>query len=140
MLQSLKKVMKLARGGSDLIDIALSLFIIVALITAVLTTAVTYKHIRKTQLQNTAAKVASKKIESLRNQPYSSLQNVTNQSSSLPELPIGIQYLTITDDPTYPGTVPNIKHVTVQITWKEQTANREITLKTIISQNGLSQQ
>lgn len=124
---------RLSKGGGDLIDIAIATFVIVALITAVLATATTYKHIRKTQLQNTATKLASKKIEELRNQA-SLPSNVTDQQTAVTELPSGYLHLTVADPspPQFPS-IPNLKLITVKMTWSEQGANQEVTLNSMIT-------
>ncbi|GEM_PF-4951229 len=61
-----KKIMKLAKGGADLIDIVMSTFLILGILAAVFAAAGTYRHIRNSRLDSIATKVASSDIENIR--------------------------------------------------------------------------
>ena len=132
------------RPGFTLIEIALSMLFILALITILLTASGSFRTTRKSNLQGVATKIASRQIETLRNTAYGSLQlqncpspngcNITvQQEPDLAKLPSSSATKTLDD---YEAST-KIKLVKIQVNWTESGAAQNIKLETLISENGL---
>lgn len=122
------------RRGFTLIEIALSLLFILALVTILLTASGTFRTTRKGNLQGIATKIASRQIESLRNTAFASLPVSGNFSDpDLSKLPNSSASQTLDD---YEAST-KIKLVKIQVNWTESGATQNIKLETLISENGL---
>ena len=128
--------------GFTLIETAISLVFILAMIVILLTASGTFRTTRKGNLQGVATKIASRQIESLRNTAYGSLQdcpspngcNITvQQEPDLVKLPSSSATKTLDD---YEAST-KIKLVKIQVNWTESGAAQNIKLETLISENGL---
>ena len=120
-------------AGFSLIEIALSLFVILAIITIVLTTSATYNTSRKSNLQGVAGKIATRQIETLRNTDYDSVSSGTFNDTELAKLPNPSAAQTVS---TYSGDA-NVKQVLIQIDWQEGGINKSLKMDTLIYRNGL---
>lgn len=150
-----KAVFRMASGAADLIDIAMSMFIILILLLAVFSAAGTYRHIHRARLDNVATKVASREIERLRQLDYDltppfnpptytlattddpdlvKLPNATATRTTSPYIPPDCYQVGCTDPYS-----PDKKKITVTVTWVEQGQSRQVSLDTIVSRNGLVQ-
>lgn len=126
------------RQGFSLIEILLAVLIIIAILIVFFTTASTYVSSRGTNLQSVASKIASCDIEKLRNTNFTLLTNGTVNvpdpcDDDIPKLPQGAATRTLVD---YSGN-PKIKLATIQVTWIENAANKNIKMETLIYENGL---
>jgi len=131
-----------ARSGFTLIEIALSLVFILAMIVILLTASGTFRTTRKGNLQGVATKIASRQIENLRNTAFASLPNCPSptgcsitsaEEPDLSKLPSGSATKTLDD---YEAST-KIKQVLIKVNWTENTAPQEIKIETLISENGL---
>lgn len=117
-----------------LVEILITVFIILVLGIILLTTSGTLTQRHSSNLQSIAAKVASKEIERLRDIDYASLPTSGPVSDSdLSKLPTGAATRTITNYQS--STV--IKQVSVTVTWEINGANRQVSMDTLIYQNGI---
>lgn len=125
-----------AGSGFSLIEAIIGLAIIILTITifgGVLNTLPLTKHARN---QNLAYHLAAKKIEELRNTPFSSLPpggSFTDPGFS--DLASGSGSLTVAN---YSGS-GSIKQLTVTISWSEGASSKNLTLETLMSDKGLNQ-
>lgn len=122
------------RPGFTLIEVVLSLFLILTLVTILLTTSSTFISSRGSNLQGIAAKIASRQIETLRKTDFASLPpsgSVTDPD--LAKLPSSSATQTVSD---YQGN-SQIKQVTVQVDWTVSGAVKQIKMETLIYQYGL---
>ena len=122
------------RNGFSLIEIVLSLFVILALITILLTTTATLRTSRNSNLRVTATQIASRQIENLRNTAYASLPangSTTFSDANLTKLPNSTATQTFSDYGT------DIKQVTLQVSWQESGVNKNIKIDTLIYRNGI---
>ncbi len=121
-------------GGFSLIEIVLTIFLVLALLSILFTASSTVIHSRNSSLQNTAAKIATREIENLRNTAYVSLPSSGSISDpDLQKLPSGSATRTISD---YQSST-KIKQVTITVNWKEKEVPRQLVMETLISENGL---
>lgn len=121
------------RNGFSLIEVVLSLFVTLALITILLTATATLRTSRNSNLQVTATQIASRQIENLRNTAYGSLPTGTTPFSdaNLTKLPNSTATQTFSDYGT------KIKQVTLQVSWQESGINKNIKIDTLIYENGI---
>ena len=133
---------QLSKPGFTLIEIALSLVFILAMIVILLTASGTFRTTRKGNLQGVATKIASRQIENLRNTAFASLPNCPSptgcsitsaEEPDLSKLPSGSATKTLDD---YEAST-KIKQVLIKVNWTENTAPQEIKIETLISENGL---
>ena len=121
-------------AGFTLIEIVISLFIIIAIITILLTTSSVQLASRGSNLQGVAVKIASRQIETLRKTDFSLLpQSGPFADPDLAKLPQSSAQRTIGD---YQSD-EDIKVVTIQVTWVVGGAAKETKLETLIYKNGL---
>ena len=131
------------RRGFTLIEIALSLFLILALIAILLTTSGTYVHSRRSNLQTIASKIASCEIEQLRNTAFASISTgndidiIAPCNQDISKLPTPNSAKRTIANYGTPTPDPKIKQVNIKVTWTENNASREIKMDTLISENGL---
>ena len=120
--------------GFSLIELLIALFFIAALTTILLTASGTLFTTRRGKLQTTAARIASKDIEYLRNLTFTSLPiGVTNCAyPELANLPNSTCTRTISDY----GNLEILK-VKVRVTWNNEDVLDNVTIDTLISRNGL---
>lgn len=128
--------------GFSLIEVVLSMFVILALISILFAASGTYRHSRNSQLQTIATKIASRKIEILRKTDYTAIPDLGTSSfsdSDLAKLPASTANLTVADYPPScsPTCSSDIKQITVTVNWTEGGVVKTISEDTIISKNGL---
>ncbi len=130
------------RDGFTLVEILLSIFIILAIVSILFATSGTFVSSRKSNLQSIATKIASRQIENLRNTAFDSFPacpgpagcNISAvEEPDLAKLPSGSATKTLDD---YEAS-DRIKLVTIDVNWTENNANQNIKLETLISENGL---
>lgn len=136
------------RQGFSLIEVLLAIFLIVALTTILFSASGTLFTSRNSRLQTTAAKVASKHIELLRNEQFTNLSTLNENTpgygnctscldvndDDLAKLPNSRVDRTIAQ---YEASV-DILFATVTVWWNEANQTpRQITLDTLIYKNGL---
>lgn len=125
----------------SLIEVLLSMFLILALVTILFAASGTYRHSRNSQLQTIATKIASREIENLRKTAFASLPGTgaITGDPDLPNLPSGTAERTVANYPPNcsPTCSPDIKQITVTVNWTEGGVARTISQDTIISKNGL---
>jgi len=86
--------------------------------------------------QNIAYKVAGKKIEQLRNTPFTNLPSSgVFTDPGLADIASSTATLTVSD---FGGNV-EIKQINVMITWEESGGTKNLSLDTLISSGGLNQ-
>lgn len=122
------------RKGFSLVEVVLSLFVALALITILLTASATLRTSRNSNLQVIATQIASRQIENLRNTDYASLPangTTTFNDSNLSKLPNSTATQTFSDYGT------DIKQVTLQVSWQESGVNKNIKIDTLIYKNGI---
>lgn len=132
-------IFHLSRGGSDLIDISISTFLIMGLLSAVFAAAGTYRHIRKAQLETVATKIASRDIEYLRKFKYASLPGTATLTDPdiATKLPSGSTGNRTVANYCNPTCTTDAKKITEQVNWTEKGVARSITIVTVISKYGL---
>lgn len=126
--------MRTNNGGFSLIEIVLSIFIILALVTILFTASATLRTSRNSNLQGLATEIASRQIENLRNTAYASLPangTTSFSDSNLSKLPNSTATQTFSDYGT------DIKQVTLQVSWQESGVNKNIKIDTLIYKNGI---
>lgn len=124
------------QNGFSYIEVVLSLFLVLAMLTILFTSSGTLWTRRKSNLQSIAAKIASREIESLRNTDFASLPSTGSLSDpDLAKLPTGAATRTVSNYGSPPD--PTIKLITINVTWTERDISQEISLDTLISENGL---
>lgn len=122
------------RNGFSLIEVVLSLFIILALVTILLTASATLRTSRNSNLQVTATQIASRQIENLRNTDYASLPTSGTtpfSDSNLSKLPNS------TATQTFSSYGTDIQQVTLQVSWQESGIDKNIKIDTLIYKNGI---
>lgn len=129
-------------AGFTLVEILLSLFLILAIVSILLATSGTFVSSRKASLQSIATKIASCEIEQLRKTAFANITTGDDVDIGAPcnedlfKLPVpSSAKRTIADYGTPPD--PDIKQVAIRVTWTENNAFQEIKLETLISENGL---
>lgn len=122
------------KRGFTLIEIVLSLFLILAIVSILFSASGTYIHSRRSNLRAIATKIASKQIETLRNTNFASLPpSGSFFDPDLNQLPSGSAIRTVAD---YQSST-KIKQVTTQVSWIESNVSEQIVLETLISEHGL---
>ena len=120
--------------GFSLVEILLSIFILLALISVLLTTSASYYQTHRSNLQQLAMSIASKRMETLRNTAFASLPSSgTFTDSDLSRLPQATAVQTIAN---YLGNT-KIKLVTTTVIWTESGVSKNAKLETLISETGL---
>lgn len=120
-------------GGFSLIEIVLSLFVILAIITILLTTSATYNTSRRSNLQGVAGKIATRRIETLRNTTFASVTTGSFTDDELEKL----QSSTATQTVSSYQESADIKLATLVVSWAEGGVSKSITMDTLIYKNGL---
>ncbi len=122
-------------GGFSLIEIVLSMFVILAIVSILFTVSATYNVSRKSSLQGIAADIADRQIETLRNTAYTSISLGTSSftDSNLTKLPGGTTNQTVT---TYQSSL-DIKQVSILISWTESGIAKSFSMDTLIYKNGI---
>jgi len=121
-------------SGFTLIEVLLSSFFFIALVTILLSSSGALLNTRKTNLETVAAKVASKQIENLRNTTYASLPSSGSfADAELSKLPQGAATRTLT---SYQSST-DIKDVLITVSWIEKGVLKQLKMETLIYKNGL---
>ncbi|MDO8487087.1 MAG: hypothetical protein Q7S45_02245 [Candidatus Curtissbacteria bacterium] len=129
-----KLVLHGGRGGFTLLEIVLALFLILAIIVMLLSASGTLVSSRSSNLRSIAAKIGSREIESLRKMDFDSLPPTGSfADADLSKLPQGAATQTLT---SY-QTSPDIKLVTIQVNWVENSVTKSLSEDTLIYRNGL---
>lgn len=127
---------KVSRAGYSLIEVIIALAIVLVMLVIFGGAISTIPLTKTARNQNVAYHIAAKKIEELRNTPFASLPGSGSFSdTALAELPGSTAALTAVN---YQGS-SIIKHFTVQVSWTENQTSRNVTLDTLIGEQGLSQ-
>lgn len=142
---------RLARGGKildtrykksegfGLIEILLSVVLIIAIVTALFASSGTFLIRRGSDLQSIASKIASKDIESLRDQSFSSLPAAGTYTCVIVDTDLSNLGAGACGDRTvsnYTGDA-NIKQITVTIRWQQSGKSKSLVMDTLIYTNGL---
>lgn len=133
MKQILQKI-KSNQKGFSLIEVIISIFIIGVVLVIYVVSSNSIVLNRNSKRQELALRIASSKIEELRNTAYASLPSTGSFSHSLlTNLPSGAANLTVS---SYNATT---KQVVVTVTWAEPNNpnTRQVELTTLINQGGL---
>lgn len=122
------------KPGFSLIEILLAMVVMVALIGLLFSVSGTYFKSRSSDLQTTATSIASKRMEDLRNGGFTNLPSSGSFSDpNLSKLPQGTATQTISN---YSGD-PNIKLVTIKVSWIENTATKNIKTESLFTKGGI---
>ena len=124
------------KRGFSLIEliVALGLISVAVLLLGVAVSSVPLT--KNTRDQNLAYHIAVKKIEELRSISYASLPGSgTFTDPGFAELNSAAGQLTVA---SYQGS-SEIKHITVTVTWTDGGANKNVTLDTLMAENGLNE-
>ena len=132
---------QLSKPGFTLIETAISLVFILAMIVILLTASGTFRTTRRGNLQGIAAKIASCEIERLRKLGFTQVSTLPSSDSVEPpcnadvtaKLPSGSTTRSISDY----DVSGKIKLITVQVNWTESGTAQNIKLETLIAENGL---
>ena len=125
---------QLFKSGFTLIEIVLSVFLILGIVSILFSASGTYIHSRSAALASTAAKIASGEIETLRETDFANLPSSgTFSSPDLSKLPSGQAQRTLGD---YQGS-SKIKQVTIAVSWQEGSLPKTIKMETLISESGI---
>ncbi|OGD86646.1 hypothetical protein A2870_00240 [Candidatus Curtissbacteria bacterium RIFCSPHIGHO2_01_FULL_41_11] len=128
------------RPGFTLIEVVLSIFIILAIVTIILIASGSYATSHGSNLQGIAAKIASREMENLRNTPFDSLVNCDPPDGC----PITDSDLTKLNSATakkefiqnYDSSA-DMKLVTIQVNWTVNGAPKQSKLETLFYRYGL---
>lgn len=123
-------------GGFSLIEIVLSMFVILAIVSILFTVSATYTASRKSSLQGIAAEISARRMETHRNTAYNSIaigSNLTFTDASTSKLPNSTASETIT---LYESSI-DVKQVAILITWTENGNPRTFNMDTLIYRNGI---
>lgn len=122
------------KRGISLVDILLSVFLFLIIITIILSAAATYATSKNSNIAGQATRIATNEIETLRSQDFDSLPSSGPfVDPNLSNLPQGSDSLTVSN---YQSS-PDIKLITVQVSWVQSTSAKSIFLNTLIYRNGL---
>lgn len=125
------------QSGFSLIEIILAFFLIGVAITIFFSTIGSFLWTKGGKDQQLATRIAIKKMEEIRNTPFSSLPSSGPFSDpDLSKLPSGSGNLTVTDWNGNSG----IKAVTVKVSWQQAQGTKEVRLDTLITKGGIGQQ
>ncbi|GEM_PF-6197803 len=119
--------------GFSLVEVLLSMFLILAIVSIFLASAATYRHSRITALQSLATNIASRDLENQKKLAFSAVSTNAITDSDSGKLPAYTGQRTVA---LYEANT-KIKQVTDVITWVEKGVTRQIILETLISENGL---
>lgn len=124
------------KKGFTLIEVVISILLILALVTILLVTTGTFNSTRNSNLQGVAAKIASKKVESLRKSGFANIPiggPTSFSDSDLSKLPNA----TATQTVTYFTSTTKVKVVTINVDWTINGAPRNIKMETLVYEYGL---
>src|SRR3990167_2030597 len=135
-------------GGFTLVEILLSLFFIIAIVTILFSTSGSLLTRRQSDLQSIAAKIATKEIERLRSVPFTNFQNGTegnfncgnNGDPDLTKLRAGCLARIVTDYGDGPpiNSSTKIVQVTVEVRWNnDNNVQKNLRMDTLIYESGL---
>lgn len=127
------------RAGFGLIEILLSVVLIIAIVTALFASSGTFLIRRGSDLQSIASKIASKDIETLRGQSFSSLPAAGTYTCVIVDTDLSKLGSGACGDRTvanYTGDA-NIKQITVTIRWQQSGKSKSLVMDTLIYTNGL---
>ena len=134
-------------AGFSLIEVLLSIFLITTLVTILLTSSGTLFTTYNSRLQSQASKIASKKIENLRNTAFSllpsggtntSCTNDADLTADLAKLKNASCSLTITNYDTPIEANTKIKWATVTIKWdNDRKVQQNLNIDTLVYKEGL---
>jgi len=137
-------------GGFTLVEILLSLFFIIAIVTILFSTSGTLLTRRRSDQQSIAAKIATKEMERLRSVPFLNFQNgteetyacstthpVSGEQAELNKLRAGQFCRNVSAYGSPPD--PDIQWVTVTIKWNNDNNVQQLplTMDTLIYESGL---
>lgn len=128
--------------GASLIELVLVIAIIGFLVLIINSIPSSIANINRSRHISQARDVASKKLESLRKQGYSSLASGTGSFSdpALSSLPSSSTTYTIEDCPSSVCTnSEHVKQITAVVYWKEGQENKNVSLVTLVGEGGLEQ-
>lgn len=128
--------------GVSLIELLLVMALVGFLVLLIANLPNSINLIGKANHQSTALKIASKALEDKRSLQYQNLANGEQALSDprLLRLPSGSGQVLVEDcDPLICTQGENARQVFVKVTWQESGKAQEVTLKTLISEGGLSQ-
>ncbi len=132
------KVLLVTFPAFTLIEVLLSVFFLIAMVTILLSASGTLLHTRKSNLETIAAKIATKQIENLRNTDFDSLPGSgTFSDTELPQLPQGVANRAITNATIDSQVEPDVKDVSITITWTENGIPKQFKTETLIYKYGL---
>jgi Tfp pilus assembly protein PilV len=129
-----QKLKHKGQKGFSLLELLIAFFLITVTVFVFLKTTDTLGRITRGKHQTTAYHIASKKIEEFRNSSFASLPSSGPFSDpQLSSIPQGSGTITVDN---YQSST-KIKQITVAVSWLEQSAPRQISLSTLISEGGL---
>lgn len=126
--------------GFTLIEVVLSIFIILAIVTIVLIASGSYTTSRNSNLQGIAAKIASREMENLKNTAFDSLVNCNPPTgcsivdSDLAKLPSSSAKKIFVQN--YESST-DMKLIIIQVDWTANGAPKQSKIETLIYKNGL---
>lgn len=127
------------KGGFTLIEVLLFLLVVLALVTILLSSAGSLTKTRSANLESIAAKIASCEIEGLRKLAFASLPGSGSVGApcdaDLSKLPAGSATRTVAGYGSPPD--PDIKQITISVTWTEKGIAKNVKMDTLIYKYGL---
>lgn len=122
------------KRGFFLVDILLAVFLFLIIITIILSAVATYATSKNSSNAGLATRIATNEIETLRNESFDSLPaSGPFTGPGLANLPQGAGTLSVS---SYQSS-PDIKQITVQVSWVQGPATKSIFQNTLIYKNGL---
>lgn len=124
-------------SGFSLVEIVLASFLLMIFLSILLIGSGTFLTTRRYALQNVAAQIASNRIDYLRNLAKTNFASITTQSFTNPELqklPGSSGTQTVNN---YLGQ-SDIKQVTINVDWTENSKTRSTKFETFIYQFGVN--
>jgi len=129
------------KHGFSLVELVLSLFVILALITVLFAASGTFKHTVNSNNQTLATKIATREIENLKKNGFAALPAAGTSNfadSDLSKLTQSAATLTVATYP--PGCSPcsaDVRQIKVSVSWSGQGAAKTVNIESIMSKNGL---
>ena len=127
-----------AKRGFTLIEVLLFILVVLAMVTILLSTAGTFIRTRAVNLESVAARIASCEIERLRKLDFASLP-----STGIVDPPCNADLSKLPDPKSATRTIndylldPDVKQVSIQVTWTESNVGKDVKIETLISKYGL---
>lgn len=128
---------QLPSPGFTIIEVLIALIFIAMIVTITLSTGLNFNRILRFNLQSAAVKIASGELETLRTKSFAEIEALPSSGNvldpDLTKLPQSTATRAVAD---FEGN-PDVKSITVTVTWTENNVAKNIKMTTLISRYGL---